>query len=66
MVLGSGSPTVRHPTKKSAKTEAERLAAQHPGQEFVVMEALATVVKSDMHWEENDIDDSQPDDEVPF
>ena len=68
VVLGSdnGSPTVRHPSKKSATSEAERLARNNPGCKFTVLESLATVVKSDLRWEPNDLDGSEPDSEVPF
>lgn len=61
MVLGAGTPTYRHPTIESAKTEAERLARLEPGMPFTVLEAVATVVKDDIHW-----DDHHPDSEVPF
>lgn len=66
MVLGSGEPRFRHPSKASARTEAERLARANPGCEFVVLEALATVVKSDLHWELNDMDGSEEPDDIPF
>lgn len=66
MVVGNGEPTYRHPSKQSAKTEAERLARLYTGQEFVVLESLATVVKSDMAWELNDIDGSVDCSEIPF
>lgn len=68
MVLGLATPYYRHPSKQSAAHEAERLARNNPGQEFVVLESLATVVKSDLHWELNDMDGSCCDSEsdVPF
>ena len=69
MVIGAGrpgGPTFRHPTKQSAKNEAERLARSNPGDEFTVLESLATVVRSEVQWEMNDLDGSEPDDEVPF
>lgn len=66
MVLGCGTPMVRHCSKQSAKTEAERLARNQPGTEFVVLESLATVVRSDLHWEPNDLDDSEQDNSIPF
>lgn len=50
MVLGAGSPTFRHTTPQSAKTEAERLARLHPNQEFVVLEAIGSVIKTDITW----------------
>jgi len=66
MVLGCGTPTMRHPSKQSAKHEAERLARISPGDEFVVLESLATVVKSDIVWELNDNDGSVPAHDIPF
>lgn len=67
MVLGSGTPTCRHPSKKSARTEAERLARLNPGQEFVVLESLATVIKSDVQWQLNSLDGSvEESEDVPF
>ena len=66
MVLGYVMPVFRHPSKQSAITEAERLAREYPGQEFTVMEALATVIKSDITWKLNDIDGSVTSTSVPF
>lgn len=45
MVYGVGqrSPTCRHWSEDSAKNEALRLAKQHPGIEFVVLEATSAV-----------------------
>lgn len=37
----AGAPTVRHPTRDLAEREAERLAAQHPRDHFIVLEALS-------------------------
>lgn len=66
MVVGIGTPTYRHPSKQSARTEAERLARMNPGQEFTVLESLATVVKQELAWELNDMDGSEPSDDIPF
>ena len=66
MVVGGGTPTFRHPTKQSAQHEAERLARNNPGQEFTVLESLATVVKNDLQWVLNDLDGSETDEGVPF
>jgi|HubBroStandDraft_2_1064218.scaffolds.fasta_scaffold14614_3 hypothetical protein len=38
---GARAPRFRHPSEQSATTEAERLARAHPGQLFVVLEAIA-------------------------
>lgn len=48
MVLGGGVPTFRHPTEGAARAEAERLARSSPGQEFVVLESLASVRKTEV------------------
>lgn len=66
MVVGDGTPYHRHPSKQSAKNEAERLARLYTGKEFTVVESLATVVKSDLAWELNDIDGSVCGDDIPF
>ena len=39
--LGHRAPTVRHATAALAAAEAERLAAQHPGDTFEVLQCLA-------------------------
>jgi hypothetical protein len=44
----SGVPTMRHETKQSAITEAERLARGTTGRRFYVLEAERFVVKSDL------------------
>jgi hypothetical protein len=40
---GNRAPTVKHKSGPAARKEAERLALQHPGQEFVVLESRGTV-----------------------
>lgn len=65
MVLGLGTPTFRHETRDSARVEAERLARINPGQEFVVLESMATVVKSDLAWSVH-ADCDEPGEPVPF
>jgi len=66
MVLGSGTPTFRHPSRISAISEAERLAQSAPGQRFVVLEAKATVRSTYVTWEQNDMDNSNDPGDVPF
>jgi hypothetical protein len=38
----------------------------NPGSEFVVLEAIATVIKHDVQWELNDVDGSVESSSVPF
>lgn len=63
MVLGTGQPTFRHPSFDSAKAEAERLARAVPGSEFVVLESVGSVVKSDVSWFHHDPDSEN---DIPF
>jgi len=44
--IGGGAPKQTHPTFEAAATEAERLASQAPGQQFVVLEAVAVATAS--------------------
>lgn len=57
---GGGAPVVPHQTNARACEEAERLARENPGKEFVVLEAIAQCSKSDVTWETAD------DVEMPF
>ena len=50
MVVGIGTPTHRHKTLMSARTEAERLARLYPWQEFVVLKSVSRVQKSEVQW----------------
>jgi len=61
MVLGKGLPVFRHPDETGARREAERLAREYPGEEFVVLQSVATVRKSDISWEDHD-----PEFQIPF
>ena len=65
MVVGLGTPTVRHTSWESAKQEAERLARMNPGQSFTVMSSIATVTKSDVRWAMNG-DDEDDEQVIPF
>lgn len=65
MVLGAGPPTCRHGTKAAAAREAERLASQHRGQRFYVLEALACVQTTDVAWQTLD-DLNGSGEEIPF
>jgi len=40
--VGGSHPRIKHPTLESAHTEAMRLAAQHPGDSFEILQCLAT------------------------
>jgi len=64
MVLGEGTPCYRHLTRSAACTEAERLARLAPNQEFVVLEAIAIVKKSDVTWQR--LDEMPSENDVPF
>lgn len=48
----SGPPTVRHASLAMATNEAMRLAQQHPGNEFVVLEAVGVAQKVTVQWTE--------------
>jgi hypothetical protein len=39
--VGNRAPTIKHPTLASAANEAERLANQHPGDTFEILQCLA-------------------------
>lgn len=52
----------QHPDYEAAKTEAERLAREHPGDKFVILKPVAMCKKSDIIWELP----LETDDEIPF
>jgi hypothetical protein len=52
MVLGSCEPSFRHDSLQSARNEAARLAKRHPGQEFTVLESVATCMAESVVWNE--------------
>jgi hypothetical protein len=66
MVLGKGYPVYRHASKAGAAKEAERLARLCPGHAFTVLEAVATVVVSNVQWDLSNIECSHEDVDVPF
>ena len=69
MVWGSGqqAPTYQHESLASAILEAERLARTLMPNTFIVLEAVAAVMKSDVAWERYEEDDDQlTSGEVPF
>lgn len=43
-----GAPNVRHRNRDAATAEAKRLARANPGLDFIVLAALARVVKNDV------------------
>jgi hypothetical protein len=55
-----GSPTVKHNTFDSARKEAERLARVHAGQSFHVLQLCGSMVKTDVHWIDANVDDGIP------
>jgi hypothetical protein len=56
IVIGVGDRllSIRYKSKARAIEDAERLAKQHPGMLFTVMESLRTAVSRRMQWIEND------------
>ena len=43
-----GPPTYRHTTRVSAENEAKRLAREHQGRHFFILEATDVVMKEDV------------------
>lgn len=61
MVVGRGTPTKRHESYQSARTEAERLAKLDRGQPFTVLESMVTAKVTDVVWEQHqDLEQDQP------
>ena len=49
----SSAPKQKHATEQEARAEAERLAAKHPGQDFIVLRSVATCRTKDVGWTEH-------------
>lgn len=61
----AGTPRHRHDSKANAEIEAGRLAAQHPGQQFIVLKAVGGAVSKIAQPEP--IKFAAPDtDDIPF
>jgi hypothetical protein len=46
-----GGPTRQYPAEKSAEIEAERLARENPGANFVVLESVKfCTIDNPIHW----------------
>lgn len=62
-----GNPRYRHMRFDAAKTEAERLAKNHPTQEFYVLKAMSLSKKIEITTERLQAeDDHDLDSEIPF
>ncbi|TPN90158.1 hypothetical protein [Mesorhizobium sp. B1-1-5] len=66
-----GSPLHKHWSKGAARTEAERLSRQNPGQAFIVLAAVDAVVSPIMGPQsvkliKPDPSAHTPDDDIPF
>lgn len=59
---GTKPPRHRHNDKHDATKEAIRLAREHPGSEFFVMEAYGCAVKNDVMW----LSTTEPAEDIPF
>lgn len=46
-------PTIKHESNNEAKTEAERLAIKHPGQEFIVLVSICSCETSLVKWQDH-------------
>jgi hypothetical protein len=66
MVLGNGTPTVKHDTRADALAEATRLALRIEGSEFHILESIGTVVKRSTVFEPHEIDPVNDDHGPPF
>lgn len=56
----SRPPTRRHRSEESARCEAERLARLNPGQQFIVLRAVASARVVDVQWTEYRTDADLP------
>lgn len=62
--VGQGAPTMQHENEAVACREAHRLARNHPGIEFYVLESMARAVKDEVRFER--LKPSELDDGIPF
>ena len=68
---GPTPPRVRFSTEKQALKVAEKMAAEHPGQEFFVLLTVARSVRREVTTERFDmapvpLDRDDGDDDIPF
>lgn len=61
----ANAPRHRHGAKADAQREAERLAALHPGQSFIVLKAVGGAIAHERPVERIEFEPSDTDD-IPF
>lgn len=66
MVKGAGPSNVIHRSRQEAEQEAQRLARQHPGMSFFVMEAVTMYRKVDVERVDLRAAHLDPEDMIPF
>ena len=70
LVHGDGPTNHRHASHQAALSEAERLARQHPGTVFAVLQAVDAVRKVDIERVSLRLDgrgrNIDPNDDIPF
>ena len=50
MVVGRGTPVVKHASLTQAMEEASRLARENAGQRFTILQSVASVERADLMW----------------